>query len=261
MLLNHPKLYHIFGVLTGGTRSLFVILLCVANRINEVQGAGMNEIKKPIIKPAGDQALVVVFGNEIDLKLNRQVHALDRMLEADPFSGFIETVPTYTSLLVYYDTLRVDYAAVVNEVQERLARIGDDVQKEARVVEIPTRYGGEFGPDIDFVAEHNNLSVEEVIQIHCARDYPVYMMGFTPGFPYLGGMDARIAAPRLQSPRTHVPAGSVGIAGEQTGVYPLESPGGWQIIGRTTTQLFNPNVQQPFLLAPGDLVRFVQVKA
>ena len=129
----------------------------------------------------------------------------------------------------------------------------------SRTVEIPTLYGGENGPDLSFVAEHNGLTVEEVVRIHSSRDYPVYMMGFTPGFPYLGGMDGRIAAPRLNSPRTNVPAGSVGIAGEQTGIYPMESPGGWQIIGRTETTLFDPNHEKPFLLAPGDQVRFVPV--
>lgn len=213
----------------------------------------------PVFKPAGDSALLVVFGEEIDLQINRKVHALDRLIARDPFAGLVETVPTYSSLLVYYDLLEQDYAAVLAAVRQRMERLQDAPDQAFHRVDIPTHYGGEFGPDLDFVAEHNHLTPQEVIQIHSAGEYPVYMMGFTPGFPYLGGMDERIAAPRLESPRTHVPAGSVGIAGKQTGVYPIESPGGWRIIGRTDLKLFDPAVEMPFLLAPGDLVRFVPV--
>ena len=217
----------------------------------------MTEKGNPIFKPAGDQALLVIFGDSIDLQVNRRVHALDRTLAQNPCSGVLETVPTYTSLLVYYDSLQVEYRQVRDEVQQRIETLAEAEIRPARRVEIPTHYGGEYGPDLPHVAEHNRLSVEEVIRLHSSRDYPVYMMGFTPGFPYLGGMDERIATPRLQSPRTHLPVGSVGIAGEQTGIYPIESPGGWQIIGRTPLTLFDPQAEQPFLLAPGDLVCFV----
>lgn len=220
----------------------------------------MTDAQPPIYKPAGDQALLVVFGDEVDLTINRRVHALDRLLAEEPIYGLVETVPTYTSLLVYYDLLQTGYEHVAAALQEYASRLGESADAPARRVEIPTRYGGEDGPDIAFVAEHNQLAVEEVIRIHSSRDYPVYMMGFTPGFPYLGGMDERIAAPRLQSPRTHVPAGSVGIAGKQTGVYPIDSPGGWQIIGRTALTLFDPGRDDPFTLAPGDLVRFVPIE-
>ncbi len=213
----------------------------------------------PIYKPAGDRALLVVFGEEIDLQINRKVHALDRLIARDPFTGLVETVPTYASLLVYYDLLELDYATALDAVKQRIERFQDAPEQAIHRVDIPTRYGGEYGPDLAYVADHNHLTPEEVIRIHSGSEYPVYMMGFTPGFPYVGGMDERIAAPRLESPRTHVPAGSVGIAGKQTGVYPIESPGGWRIIGRTDLKLFDPAAEMPFLLAPGDLVRFVPV--
>ena len=127
------------------------------------------------------------------------------------------------------------------------------------MVEIPTLYGGEYGPDLDHVADHNGLTPEEVIQIHSSADYLVYMMGFTPGFPYLGGMSENIATPRLQTPRTAIPAGSVGIAEQQTGVYPIESPGGWQLIGRTPVQLFDPQRDPPVVVEAGDFIRFAPI--
>jgi len=220
----------------------------------------MSEINYPYFKPAGDRALLAVFGDEIDLAVNRRVHALDRLLQEQPFEGLLETVPTYVSILIYYDAMRVDYDGALASVQESLSRIGQQNEQPARRVEIPTVYGGENGPDLAFVAQHNHITPGDVIRIHSSRDYHVYMMGFTPGFPYLGGMDERIATPRLESPRTFVPAGSVGIAGKQTGVYPIDSPGGWQIIGRTSLDLFDPARQPPFLFAPGDVVHFVPVE-
>ena len=131
---------------------------------------------------------------------------------------------------------------------------------QPRVVEVPVVYGGEFGPDLDFVSLHTRLPVEEVIRLHSGGEYPVYMIGFTPGFPYLGGMDGRLASPRLETPRTRIPMGSVGIAGEQTGIYPQESPGGWRIIGRTPLRLFDLQREPPCLLSPGDVVRFVPIE-
>jgi inhibitor of KinA len=221
----------------------------------------MTASQYPFYKPVGDSAILAVFGDAIDLAVNRRVHALDRLFAAEPFEGLIETVPTYTSLLMYYDALRVDYTQALAEMRRRVGKLQDTGEQPARLVEIPTRYGGEYGPDLDFVAAHNRLTTDEVIKIHTGRDYPVYMMGFTPGFPYLGGMDERIAAPRLQTPRTRVKAGSVGIAGSQTGVYSIDSPGGWQLIGWTDAVLFDPASEQPFLLAPGDIVRFVDLDA
>lgn len=219
----------------------------------------MSSTQYPIYKPAGDNAILVVLGDQIDLQINRRVHSLDRLFSSEPFDGFVETVPTYTSLLVYYDPLRIDYSQALNEITRQVSDLQQTDEQPARLVEIPTHYGGEYGPDIEFVASHNHLTVEEVIRVHTGRDYPVYMMGFTPGFPYLGGMDERIATPRLQSPRTLVKAGSVGIAGSQTGIYSIDSPGGWQLIGWTEIRLFDPCAEPPIYLSPGDAVRFVRI--
>lgn len=222
-------------------------------------------MSKLSLRPAGDSALLVSFdtGGQIDLDTNLRAHALAAALETanqnDPMPGMGEAVPGYATLLVHYDPLLTGYAEV--EARVRACLVNDAVSlREPRRVEIPVVYGGEDGPDLDFVAQHSGLSVEEVVHIHASREYPVFLMGFTPGFPYLGGMDPAIAAPRLPAPRSRVPAGSVGIAGEQTGVYPLESPGGWRIIGRTPLRLFDPLRAEPFLLAPGDLVRFVPIE-
>jgi len=207
---------------------------------------------------AGEQGLVVEFGNAIDPAVNARVHRLARALAARGLEGVIETVPTYRSLLVLFDPLALPRERLASEVEGLLAFPAGEEASGAggNTVELPVLYGGEFGPDLAFVARHNGLSAEEVIAIHSSCDYLVYMLGFTPGFPYLGGMSSRLAAPRLSSPRGKVPSGSVGIAGSQTGVYPVESPGGWQLIGRTPLRLFDLEADRPFLLAPGDVVRF-----
>lgn len=217
----------------------------------------------PVTQPrylvAGDAALVVEFENQIDREISRRVVGLANDLMRDPIPGLWEAIPTYRSVLVHYDPLRSSYEEIVDLVQTRLRSSEGIELSSSRVVDIPTVYGGQLGPDISYVADHNDLSVEDVVQIHSGRTYYVYMLGFTPGFPYLGGMDAAIATPRLETPRTRVAAGSVGIAGNQTGVYPMESPGGWQIIGRTPTVLFDPHRDPPALLTPGDQVRFVPI--
>ena len=212
---------------------------------------------EPRLLLAGDSALVVEFGNEISREVNRKVHALADALGKNPLPGVGESVPTYRSLLVNYDPLRLSCDEVRALVSEVFQRCEESPSFEPRVIEIPVVYGGEFGPDIEFVAEHNGLSVEEVIGLHADATYTVYMLGFTPGFAYLGGMPAVIAAPRLETPRTLVPDGSVGIAGEQTGIYPIASPGGWRLIGRTPLKLFDPERDPPTLLKAGDTVRFV----
>ena len=168
-------------------------------------------------------------------------------------------VPTYRSLLINYDPLTLP----PDELEERVRVLTQDLDETAtgasRVVELPTVYGHDHGPDLGHVAEHSGLTEEEVIALHSGTNYLVYMMGFTPGFTYLGGMSEKIATPRLQTPRTAIPAGSVGIAERQTGVYPIESPGGWQLIGRTPVQLFDPSKQPPVIAEPGDYIRFVPV--
>lgn len=214
------------------------------------------------IRPAGESALWVRPGDSglqvIDEEINRRVLALAEVLQDTPVSGLIEAVPGYASLVVYYNPLILSYNQASELVKEAFSRGGGASPASAQVIEVPLKYGGEEGPDLAFVAQHSRLSQEEVIELHCGREYRVMMMGFMPGFPYLGGMDPRIAAPRLVTPRSRVPAGSVGIAGHQTGIYPMESPGGWQIIGRTGLRLFDPDRAPPFLFAPGDLVRFIR---
>lgn len=210
--------------------------------------------------PVGDAALLVRLGETIDPAINQRVHALARRLEHEALPGVEACVPAYAALMVYYDPMRVSTARAEGWVRACLEGLADLPADAPHRMEIPTVYGGEFGPDLEFVARHNHLSEAEVVRIHTGADYPVYMLGFMPGFPFLGGMSDRIAAPRLDTPRTRLPAGSVGIAGSQTGIYPFESPGGWRLIGRTPLRLFDPQRRPPALLAPGDLVRFVPVE-
>jgi len=211
----------------------------------------------PRLLPAGDAALVVELGDTIDPAINRRVHALAHTLAAMAVPGVIESVPAYRSLLVHYDPLVLSYAQAREAAAAALGRCADLPPQEPRTVEIPTAYGGEYGPDLAYVASYHGLSVEEVVRLHSGAIYTVYMLGFTPGFPYLGGLPPQLATPRLATPRTVVPAGSVGIAGPQTGIYPLSSPGGWQIIGRTPAVLFDPQRDPPALVQPGERVRFV----
>jgi len=212
---------------------------------------------QPRYLPAGDRALVVELGDAIDPEVNRRVHDLAQALERGGLPGLDEMVPTYRSLLVYYDPARTDMEGLVQGIEGLRRDLGRVELARPRVVLLPTLYGDEFGPDLDFVAQHNGLTPQEVVEIHSGTDYLVYMLGFSPGFPYLGGMSERIATPRLSSPRVEIPAGSVGIAEAQTGVYPVASPGGWRIIGRTPLRLFDPQAEPPSLLRPGDYVRFV----
>lgn len=223
------------------------------------------EIWQPRFKPAGDSAVLVELGDAIDPAINRRVHALaeainNLTLAEEAASPIGEAVPAYSSVLVQYDPLVMDYTLVVDWIQSLLQQLSAAPLVAPRRVEIPTRYGGECGPDLEFVARSHNLSPAEVIRIHSQAEYTVYLLGFLPGFPYLGGLDERIATPRLEKPRRRVPAGSVGIAGQQTGIYPLESPGGWQLIGRAQVCLFDPLRHPPALLAPGDLLKFVPVE-
>jgi inhibitor of KinA len=176
-------------------------------------------------------------------------------------NGIREVVPTYRSLLVYFDPLVISRQTLAEKILQLLKEnSATEVAANAgRVVEIPVCYGGDFGPDIEFVANHNGLAVKEVVEIHTATPYKIYMLGFIPGFPYLGGMSERLNTPRLETPRTVIPAGSVGIAGTQTGFYPLESPGGWRIIGRTPLKGFDSQSENPFLFRAGDYLSFRSV--
>lgn len=208
---------------------------------------------------AGDKGLVIEFGNEISKPINEKIRSMVLAIEKAGLTGLSELVPTYRSLLVYYDPLQWSYQKLVQRLQELEGELNSLQLPQPKVTLLPVLYGGEYGPDLPFVCENTGLTPEEVIDIHTSRDYLIYMIGFTPGFPYLGGMDERIATPRLQNPRTKIPAGSVGIAGSQTGVYPIESPGGWQLIGRTPVKLYDPHRATPVLLAAGDYVRFYSI--
>ena len=215
---------------------------------------------KPTISPVGDRAISIDFGQVIDPKINRYIRQTIERIKELQLEGIIELVPTYCALLVEYDAMLYSYSEICNIIEPTLEEGMTDTTNElVTVVEVPTVYGGEFGPDLSFVASHNHLSEDEVISIHSGTDYLVYMLGFIPGFTYLGGMDPRIATPRLSSPRTLIPAGSVGIAGEQTGTYPSDSPGGWQIIGRTPVTMYDMSKAQAALLNAGDYVRYVPI--
>ncbi len=216
---------------------------------------------KPLFFPAGDLALVVELGDAISPEINRKVRSLTDALEEGSIPGVFDFLPTYRSVLVYYDPLTVTSGEVQDGI-ERLLESAEVTDTGTRhIVHIPTLYGGDLGPDIAFVAEHNGIDEKEVVRLHSGADYLVYMMGFSPGFAYLGGLDERLATPRLQSPRTEIPAGTVGIAETQTGVYPMASPGGWQLIGRTPLKLFDPVRERPVLLSAGDYVRFVPIES
>lgn len=210
--------------------------------------------------PVGDRALLVEFGNTISLDVNQKVHILNRAIYQLELQSVEECVPTYRSLLVYYNPLKTSYEQLVFRLRDLEGRLGEfSVSTRKRVIEVPVIYGGKYGPDLDYVAKYHGLDKEDVIRIHSKRKYTVYMIGFIVGFPYLGEVADEIATSRLKTPRLRVPAGSVGIAEKQTGIYPCESPGGWQIIGRTPLKLFDARRDPPALIQPGDTVVFKQI--
>ncbi|GAX91545.1 5-oxoprolinase subunit PxpB [Effusibacillus lacus] len=216
----------------------------------------MQSVSSIELIPLGDSAIVVQFGQTINLETHRKVRALAAYLDRHPFPGMVEYIPAFTTVSVFYDPCRTNYRTVCFVLEQIVSELVETQDLQPRTVEIPVLYGGEFGPDLEFVAEHNGLTTSDVIEIHSSGEYLVYMIGFAPGFPYIGGMSERIATPRRPSPRLSIPAGTVGIAGMQTGVYPIETPGGWQLIGRTPIALFRPDDNPPSLLQAGDIVRF-----
>lgn len=218
--------------------------------------------------PLGDAAVVLEFGQAIAPATHRLIRAFERVLAQQPFAGLRECVPAFTTLTVYYDPWALSqlaqispYEQVASYLQSLLpaAQVAAVNYAPGPLVEIPVCYGGDFGPDLAVVASHAQLSVEEVVAYHSQPEYLVHMLGFVPGFPYLGGLDARLATPRRTQPRPLVPAGAVGIAGLQTGVYSLPTPGGWQLIGRTPLRLFDASRAQPSLLQAGDRLRFMPI--
>lgn len=223
------------------------------------------------MQPFGDRALYIKFGDGIDASLQKKIQAFMLEIENYTFAGYIESVPAYNNITIYYDPLAVLQGANIRPqqfahyspfeiVKHHIAMVLTQTKvladEQTDIITIPVVYGGEFGPDLAAVAAHNNLSEAEVIARHIESEYIVYMLGFAPGFPFLGGMNDSIAMPRKQTPRLKIPAGSVGIAGKQTGIYPLETPGGWQIIGRAAVDLFTPQQNPPALLRAGNKIRF-----
>lgn len=205
---------------------------------------------------SGDCSVCVEFGNEISPEINKKIRAFKIAIEKSGIQGIVETIPTYRSLLVYYKPEIIGFQAITEEFEKLMGSLDNIEIPPPSVIEIPVLYGGEMGPDIENVAEHNKKTVEEVIKIHTSEEYLIYMIGFIAGFPYLGGMSKEIATPRLKSPRVKIDGGSVGIAGEQTGIYPVDSPGGWQLIGRTPLKLYDAEREKPVLLEAGQYIRF-----
>ena len=203
--------------------------------------------------------ILIEFSEGISKEINLQVHQMASVLETTRISGVVEWIPSYRTLGILYDPMETSFQELIESLDQIKDLSGQAQAGRSRKIEIPVAYGGEMGPDLDFVAQHSQLSTEAVIGLHTATDYLVYLLGFTPGFPYLGGMATQIATPRLGEPRSRVPAGSVAIGGNQTGIYPIESPGGWRIIGRTPLKLFDLSRENPFLLRAGDSVRFCSI--
>ena len=207
----------------------------------------------------GDHGLLLEFGDEISREINEKVRRIALAIQADDMEGIVEMVPTYRSLLIIYNPVILP----IEDLKKRLERIEAGLQRtpfpEPKLTRIPAVYGGVYGPDLEEVAKYHQISPEKVIQLHCSKPYLIYMIGFMPGFPYMGELLQELITPRLKTPRLLVPKGSVAIAQRQTGIYSMESPGGWQILGRTPMELFAPEKDPPTLLQMGDLVQFHQI--
>ena len=206
--------------------------------------------------PAGDLAVSVELGDEISREVNARVLALDYLIHQKSLPGVVETVPAFCSLLVYYDPFVVGYDELRASLRALVSQARPEVLPPARTVEIPCCYGGELGFELDAAAAKLGLAPEAVVRLHAGAGYHVYFVGFTPGLPYMTGMPERLTIPRLPTPRTRTPAGSVGIGGMQCCIYPVESPGGFWVLGRTPLRLYDPTAVDPILLRPGDRVRF-----
>lgn len=213
----------------------------------------------PEIVPAGDGALRVVFENRIDPAINHRINSLDKKLIEGSVPGVTETIPAFRVLTILYDSEITDLNRLSQSIRRLLSNQDEHESREKRVVHIPVCYDKAFGPDLEDLSRHSALSIEDIVTLHSGRDYLIYMMGFLPGFVYLGGLDSRLHMPRLDTPRASIEAGAVGIAGSQTGVYPMTSPGGWRLIGSTPVTLFDPKREDPFLYEAGDYIRFEPV--
>jgi inhibitor of KinA len=216
-----------------------------------------------------EKAIVIQLGSTIDNAVHHQVISLNRLLNREPFEGFIETVPAYNTITIYYDPLLVYNSTAMKGnapsekvnyyLQHLLASLPQGPVIQTNSLSIPVCYDAEMAPDLNWVAKWLHTSIENIVQLHTSSIYTVYMLGFSPGFPYMGKLDSRLSVPRKETPRAKVEPGSVGIAGEQTGIYPFAGPGGWQLIGRTPVTLFDPAKDDPVLLHPGDQVRFTSI--
>ena len=216
----------------------------------------MSLFGEPKLRLLGDTGILFEYGDAIDAEINRKVRSMTLAIDRNTPPGVIEVTPTYRSILIMYDPSVTGPSQLVAEMVSLESQLEEVEIPPPRIVEIPVLYGSEMGPDITFVADNAGLSVEEVIQLHTEPCYQIYMIGFTPGFAFLGGLPDALTTPRLSTPRSHVPAGSVGIANDQTGMYPVDSPGGWQLIGRTPLRLFDPLREEPFLYQAGDQIKF-----
>ncbi|MFD2831481.1 5-oxoprolinase subunit PxpB [Corticicoccus populi] len=210
------------------------------------------------IKQFSENTVTVYLGDEIDEKINRKLVQLKHLIEEKEIDGVDEIIVSYTSLIVNFDVMKTSAADLAGIIEGVDVDALLDAPFKYKVIEIPVCYGGDYGPDLDRF-EETGLSPDEVIELHSGREYLVYMLGFMPGFPYLGGLDERLYRDRLENPRTKVPKGAVGIGGRQTGMYPFESPGGWNLLGRTPIPLFDPKRERPILYSPGDRIVFKQI--
>ena len=218
----------------------------------------MDEVQ---FRPASDQSLLVYFGQQITLDAHQQLRKLLRLLESEPIRGVRNLHPAYCSILIVFDALQLRHEELEAILRDYLGRLDQVALPVPRQMEIPTCYGGEFGPDLNELAGLHGMTPSQVVELHASVTYVVYFLGFVPGFAYLGGLPKALATPRLESPRKNTPPGSVGVADNQTGVYPFDKPGGWRLIGRTPIAMFRRDRENKSFLAIGDRVRFTPISA
>ncbi len=217
----------------------------------------MTALEPPSLRALGDRGLLVEFADELSVEINARVRALGRALHGVP--GVTEVIPTFRSLLIVLDPLHADRARIADTAMQLVQQLPRGAGGRGNLIELPVVYGGDAGPDLDAIAHKRGITAREAIDLHCGHEYIVFMLGFAPGFPYLGILPKALHTPRLPSPRTRVPVGSVAIADELTGVYPLSTPGGWNLIGRTPHRLYDPQASDPIRIRPGDRIRFTPI--
>ncbi len=212
------------------------------------------------IVAAGDSSLLIEFGSEINEEINRKITTIVQLMKDQQIEGVVDMIPAFCSLLINYDPRIISFEKMQKRMQALVKMDLKGGVQRRRVFEIPVCYGGQYGPDMETITAHSGLTEKEVIEIHSSRDYLIYMLGFLPGFCYLGGLDERIHTPRLANPRVKISAGSVGIGGSQTGIYPMDSPGGWQLMGMTPVRTYDPGRKKPILVEAGDYIRFIPIE-